>query len=236
MYLVIGNCPRKIELKDLNDSIYYKQQKIYSDVQYSASNDLKDAERKGLITVLQRTPEKGGSAELSFAAPVVVNPPNPNPSLSDKQVEDLSDRIRALEGSVHSLPPQQKDISSGLLEQLADKITKMEQSLQGGGNNAPTMATFIEAIKNLEDRIVNTQQSDDILRKLTSLINRSSVAPAAATAKDKEEVRPEEIYVPNVVVEDANTHVKLQVRTLESKSDDVGDALKALKNLKSKSK
>ncbi len=241
MYLVIGNCPRKLELKDLNDSIYYKQQKIYSDVQYNSSNDLKNAERKGLLTVLQRSPDKGGSAELPQVI-TVANPPISSPP--DKSVQELHAKILALEGEIqYRNSIQQIPSSDNTLEQLLDKITRLEQNIQSSGN-APMMSVFFEALKKIEDKITSTQQNDEIFRRLTSLINLApnvnqvnNYVPGQVKAPEKEEVRPEEVYVPNVVVEDANTHVKLQVRTLEVNSESgVDDALLALKNLKSKSK
>lgn len=40
MVRILGNSPERVRIKDLNDVIYYKQQKDYSDQEFEGSKDL----------------------------------------------------------------------------------------------------------------------------------------------------------------------------------------------------
>lgn len=54
MVVVLGSSTERVFVKDLNDTIYYKQKKEYTDQQYENSKDLKKEIRKGRLVKLER--------------------------------------------------------------------------------------------------------------------------------------------------------------------------------------
>ena len=230
MYLVIGNSPKKVELKDLNDSVYYKQQKIYSDEQYRRSNDLQHAINKGFLVVLKKSEDKVGS----FDAPVITAPSEVviSESASDThKIDFLIERIQKLE---EDLKQKNHSQESELLKLLLDRIDKLESGRIPVESSASLLSIY-EALKKLEDKIQERSSSDSILEKLEKIINRVGVGSLKNIVEKEDLVVNEEVYIPSIFVEDANSHIKLQVRTVEN-SDNVSDSLKKLKELKSKSK
>ena len=65
MIRVLGNSPERVELADLQDVIYYKQIKEFSDQQYENSRDLKRAVSKGHIIKLEEKRVSQGSGEIN---------------------------------------------------------------------------------------------------------------------------------------------------------------------------
>jgi hypothetical protein len=63
MVRVLGNSSERVPLKDLNDCIYYKQLKEYSDQEYASSRDLKRAINDGKIVLLEQNGATRGSAD-----------------------------------------------------------------------------------------------------------------------------------------------------------------------------
>jgi len=51
----MGNSSEKVSLKDLNDVIYYKQIKEYTDLEYEKSKDLKKDIAKGRLIILENS-------------------------------------------------------------------------------------------------------------------------------------------------------------------------------------
>jgi hypothetical protein len=63
MIRVLGNSSERVPIKDLNDCIYYKQLKEYSDQEFESSNDLRKAINSGKIVKLEQTVSSRGSAD-----------------------------------------------------------------------------------------------------------------------------------------------------------------------------
>jgi len=63
MIRVLGNSPERILIKDLDDIIYYKQIKEYTDQEYETSRDLKKAINNGKLAILEQNKPYRGSAE-----------------------------------------------------------------------------------------------------------------------------------------------------------------------------
>jgi hypothetical protein len=240
MYLVIGNTPQKVELKDLGDYVYYKQQKIFTEAQYTRSQDLQREIQKGSLTILKKTEEKTGSFEVPSVS-ITQPAPITNPVIDTTgKLDTLLERIQGLESAVREkngatiekAPTAPQPDQSDFIKILTDKISRLEAALSGKGRESD-LSTLHSAIKKLEERIDKGSSNNDILKKLDDIANR---APTYVTVseKPKEETRPEDVYVPSVTVEDSNTHIKLDVRTIDS-GDSVSDSLKKLKELKSKS-
>ena len=227
MYLVIGNTPQRVELKDLGDCIYYKQQKVFSEAQYSRSQDLQNEIRKGSLTILKRTEEKGGSFELPS---VTFSQPKPD-NVDSSKLDVLLERIQSLESAIKTNSSAPKEAQQDVVGILTDKIARLESGLSGVSSEQG-LSVLSDAIKKLEERIDKGSSNDEVFKKLEDIINRAPIG--ISQERPKEETRPEDVYVPTVTVEDANTHIKLNVRSIES-GDNVSDALKKLKEMKSKS-
>jgi hypothetical protein len=231
MLHVIGNTPQRVELKDLGDYVYYKQQKVFTDAQYNRSQDLQREIQKGSLTILKRTEEKNGSFELPSVIPtaVPVAPTKPDGIDSSSKLDVLLERIQGLESAIHSKSTAQlpADLQSDIIRELTEKITRLESGDRG-------FSELLDSVRRLEERIDKGSAGDEILQKLEGILSR---APTVVSSQDRprEETRPEDVYVPSITVEDGNTHIKLNVRSIES-GDSVSDSLRKLKELKSKSK
>lgn len=225
MYHVIGNSPKKVELKDLNDCVYYKQQKVYSDSQYRSSVDLQRAiERKSLI-VLRQSEDSTGSFDVNTA----VISSDIKTSDSSPKIDLLLDKINRLEEKLkfQSSPSSQSDESA--LATILDRLEKLEK----GTTSAVDLSSIQDALKNIENRM-QENNSDDILKKLEGIISKAS-SVTTTVVKQEEDRRVEDVYVPNINVEDGTSHINLEVRTIES-GNSIADSLKKLKELKTKSK
>jgi hypothetical protein len=232
MFLVIGNTPQRVELKDLGDYIYYKQQKVFTEAQYSRSQDLQREIQKGSLTILKRTEEKSGSFEVPSVTYTNV-PPKENSGVDSSKLDVLLERIQSLELAINTNSKAPKEVQPDVVGILSEKISRLEGELSGVSNEQ-SLTVLYNAIKKLEERIDKGSSNSELLQKLEDIVNR---APAYVSVQDKpkEETRPEDVYVPTVIVEDANTHIKLNVRSIES-GDNVSDSLRKLKELKSKFK
>jgi hypothetical protein len=233
MVLVIGNTPKRVELTDLNDCVYYKQQKVFTEAQYEKSLDLRRAIEKGSLSVLKRIEEKTGSFDGSSIAisPVTVSQ---QPVADTSKIDALLERINSLEKVLAAAKtPTEKQDNQSTLNVLLERIDRLERETSGTGNEQ-VLTSLFNAVRSLEERIGQNNSNDAILSKLEEIISRAPKA-ALEPVERAPDLRPEEVYVPNITVEDANTHIKLNVRTIES-GDSVSDSLKKLKELKSKSK
>jgi len=228
MYYVIGNSPKKVELKDLNDCIYYKQQKVYTDSQFERSVDLKRAIDRKILVVLKKSEDKPGSFD-AHAAIVSSDIKAPEPVSNSKEnlkIDALLDRIQELEKIIKDKPSSQDNT---ILLAILDRLERLEKS-----PTAVDMSTIQEALKGLEAKIQDNKdnKSEDILNKLEGIITRSGIGIPTISEENR---RVEDIYVPNITVEDAKSHINLEVRKID-KGDSVSESLRKLKELKSKYK
>jgi len=228
MYYVIGNSPKKVELKDLNDCIYYKQQKVYTDSQFERSVDLKRAIDRKILVVLKKSEDKLGSFDAHAAivsSDIKIPEPIPLPK-EDSKIEVLLNKVQELEKSLKDKPSSQDNT---LLLAILDRLERLEKN-----PTAVDISTIQEALKGLEAKIQNNKdnKSDDILNKLEGIITRSGMSISSIPEDNR---RVEDIYVPNITVEDAKSHIKLEVRKIDT-GDSVSESLRKLKELKSKSK
>ena len=219
MILVLGNDPRRVELLDIGDTVYYRQQKSFSEAQYTRSKDLQKAISKGSLTVLSRTPEKDGNFSVPSAQ--VVMPP----TAQDSRIAVLLEKIASLEYTIQQ--GTVKDSTSQVNPDIDKRINDLEQRLSQAGSSA-LGAEVLTALKRLEEKVGVSDRNSDVFDRLESILSR---APGTAEAPKEEPRRVEDVYVPTVMVEDANAHIKLDTRIVE-KSDSMDDALKALKQLK----
>jgi hypothetical protein len=67
MVWVFGNSPERTPIKDLNDVIYYRQKKQYTDQEFEGSRDLQREIQKGRIIKLEHVPEISSSLPDSIS-------------------------------------------------------------------------------------------------------------------------------------------------------------------------
>jgi hypothetical protein len=204
MIRVRNEIPDRIPLPELNDCIYYKQEKTFSDEEYSKCLSLQRAIAKGTILVFDRQSEKNASY-----GSIPSGIPN-NKSSTDVSV--LFEYIKSLESKIDLL--KTSDGSTILADQLMQKIDALEKRLQGPV--AQDDAGIKETARKLEE----------LLGKFSGIANKSDVEKKELVSEV-----PEEIYVPNIKVEDGNSHINLKIRTIE-KTDDISSASEALKKFK----
>lgn len=223
MILVTGNDPQRVELPDIGDVVYYRQQKFFSDAQCAKSNDLKRALKSGKLSVLQRY----GNVDQEFVLPDTAS--GKSPTKESSKFDLLLDKLNAMEKSLASGQPA-THADGAVVDVLMDRIAKMEQRItdlsKGGGDTS-----LVEAVRQLAERVETSTKDTAILDRLESILERAGTSGSGAAAR--EPTRPEEVYVPSVSVEDGNTHIKLDVRALETPAGDLDASLAALKKLKS---
>jgi len=73
MVRVLGNSSERVPIKDLNDCIYYKQLKEYSDQEYASSSDLKRVINAGKIVLLEQVESPRGSTDTKGTLQVGSN-------------------------------------------------------------------------------------------------------------------------------------------------------------------
>ena len=212
-YLVVGNDPQKVDLPDLSDVIYFKQQKIFTGSQYVRSSDLRRAIKTGRLLLLQTV---GDTDEGELRS---MPPSSKEPSKMDL----LLDKLSALEQSIKSQPSTTDAKVVGVLSERIGKLEESIAKLLGAGSPQVT-----EALRELAERIERGAKDSAILDRLESILGRSGQVQDI-----KEPTRPEDVYVPSVSVEDGKSHIKLDVRTIEATPDDLDASLEALKKLKS---
>jgi hypothetical protein len=229
MYYILGNSPKKVELKDLNDCIYYKQQKVYTDTQYEQSVDLRHAIQRGSVIVLKKSEDTTGSFDPNTVISTTSTSTIPQEIASSPKIDILLEKIRDLEEKIKSQPEKDSSVPHEFFVTILERLEKLEKNPA-----AIDLSTIQDTLKKIEDR-VQGNSSDGLLEKLENILKRSGGGGGSAPVQEPVSSRVEEIYVPNIRVEDANSHINLEVRTLDS-GDNVSDSLKKLRELRSKSK
>jgi len=220
MILVLGNDPHKVDLPDLGDVVYFKQQKLFSDSQVAQSSDLRLAIKSGKLTVLQ----KYGNGSQSFEAPSSTNVPPRN----DSKIDLLLQKLEALEKSVaDSRPSVQPDAS--VVDILLERISKLEERIAELSKVGGTDPSLAEAVRQLAERVDSGVKDTAILDRLESILSKTGESSPGVIS-----TMPEDVYVPTITVEDANSHIKLDVRQVETSTSDLDASLAALKKLRNK--
>ena len=114
MVWVFGNSNERVLLKDLNDVIYFRQKKQYTDQEFDSSKDLQREIKNGRIVKLEHKPEIKASLPDNIQA---EQPPAPK--------IDLQDIRRIVTEIVKEHKPEELDIKSlmmGMIPLIANTI------------------------------------------------------------------------------------------------------------------
>jgi hypothetical protein len=177
MVRIMGNSTERIPIKDLNDVIYYRQIKQYSDVEYNMSKDLKREKIKGNIVVLEQNDGIRGS-EMDLLRERV--------SSSIISAQDFKDAIREIlpgivqpdmKGAVRDIAPLIVDVVRQELSKMTVNATSSTSAIADkspakfvGPEYIPTVSTegFISNVEAKKSEVSSgaTQDALAALRRL----------------------------------------------------------------------
>lgn len=127
MVRIMGNSLERVFIKDLNDVIYYKQVKEYTDQEFEKSWDLKEALRSGKIVQIEKTENLRGS----------VNSPEQYKVETSINILDLKAAIREVlpelkdnQVSGNDLKTAVRDIAPLIVDMVRQEVSRM--SFNGG--------------------------------------------------------------------------------------------------------
>lgn len=135
MIRVLGNSSERVPIKDLNDCIYYKQQKEYSDTEYASSKDLRKALEAGKIVKLEQVPSPRASVDSQGQ---YGN--NGSSSISISDIRAVLREIVPQEGmSEDKIRNALMDFAPLIVNMVRQELSKL--SIQGGTTVIPMQRT-----------------------------------------------------------------------------------------------
>src|SRR6056297_2881115 len=184
MIRVIGASPEKIELPELNDRIYYKQEKSYSELDYQRCPTLRRAIDKGYVLILERSQENKeyGAPPVSHVKPQVPNSPPtqeteyPKPilgseskenTLSAEKIDLLLNKISALEEKIE-VESGRIIVDSTPLNIILNRLKELEDKVSTGTPTASDNTQVMAALKALEDKVNSGTSTEDLIKRLES--------------------------------------------------------------------
>jgi hypothetical protein len=233
-----GADPETVLITDLSDKVYYGQEKIFSESQYSRSNDLKKEIKRGRLIVVSRTPETFGGFEVPEASANQIYVPEPPRTLEPAKTPE------PLESSLASSILEKFDLLLKKVESL--ELAKSDTPVSEGISQSRLKEEILSVLKESEVKVVKEEKRPEesqetikgmlgeLLIKVNNISNdsgRVDVTLGRDFEKDLTPRRVEEVYIPNIKVEDAKSHINLEVRVIENK-DDFSNSLDMLKKLK----
>lgn len=134
----MGNSTERIPIKDLNDVIYYRQIKQYSDAEYNTSKDLKREKDKGHIVILEQSDNVRGSDtdQVQYLRERI--------SASTVNAQDLKDAIREIlpELNKSDLKGAVRDIAPMIVDMVRQELSKITFNVPAGAQVIDTPAQF----------------------------------------------------------------------------------------------
>ena len=122
MVRVIGNSPELVEIKDLNDVVYYRQVKDFTDQQYEQSRDLKREINSGRLAKIDEVTAPLSAVEVPGNVSNAGNAGNtPSSSLS---VKDLKIALREILPEIKG-EGVSEDVMRGAMREVAPLIVEM---------------------------------------------------------------------------------------------------------------
>lgn len=215
---VRGMTYKPVLLEDLKDAVYFGQVRVYSDEQHSSSAALRAALTNGSLTLVDCNSSSREFRPLSVpnltppphavpAAPPPPPPPPPAPTMvspAAPQGESLRDLVKVVAAEV---------LDRSRESDPSDSTVKPDQ-----------LAAMTRAV-------------EDIGRKLESLAVSGPGVFAQATLPAGSQLssygRAEEVYIPDIRVDDMSNHISLEARSL-GQGGKVNSAIAALKGLQKK--
>ena len=229
MVKVRGADPETINLPDINDRVYYGQEKIFSESQYARSQDLKREIKKGRLLLVERQEETFADFKIPESANV-PQPPAPIIITQQDPKEDNAGALKDLHGKMDTLFNKVEELQTGLKNQKPEEVKSQEI-------NPNLIEQLLAAIQDASSKNNSDSHMGEIKSRLENLSEKLGNLSTASPSKNQEITdeniakRMEEIYVPSVTVEDTKNNVNLEIRVVDQK-DSVQDSLDKLRKLK----
>lgn len=211
MIKVKGADFKTVLLTDIGDRVYYGQEKIFSDAQYTASKELKKSIESGKIIVLDNSPEINAgfiapSQSTQLPTKEIRQDPDPALALVLEMVNTLTNKIGLIESKVANttvstpavITDTNTDVVLGAVAQLQKKMEQMEESL----SRTPSISSSIQ------------ESMNEVVTQVKGLI---ASGPGVTSQKSLgNSTIVEEVFIPSskIVVEDMTNHVKLETKSL----------------------
>lgn len=124
MVRILGNSPERVEIKDLNDVIFYRQLKEYTDQEYEKSKDLKHEIQKGRLAKIEVIETPRGSVDIQIPG-----------KMSSIDIRDLKVALREVlpefKGngvSEDSVKTAVREIAPLIVDMVRQEVSKMSVS------------------------------------------------------------------------------------------------------------
>lgn len=124
MIRILGSSPERVPIKDLDDIIYYKQIKEYTDQEYETSRDLKKAINNGRLAILEHNKSSRGSIETDGTK-----------SQNSRNIQDIKTALREIlpelknnDVSHETIKGAVREIAPLIVEMVRQEISKISVS------------------------------------------------------------------------------------------------------------
>jgi hypothetical protein len=142
MVRIMGNSTERVIIEDLNDVIYYKQIKEYTDQEFELSKALQREQKKTRIIVLEENKATRGSEDFAFYTTAK------NSSSSSLSVSDLKSALREILPEMKNAPVDvqgaMREIAPMIVDMVRQEISKI--SVIGSSVTAPKPTEFQDPI------------------------------------------------------------------------------------------
>ncbi len=125
MVRILGNSPERIEIRDLQDVVYYRQIKEFTDQQYELSKDLKREIDKGRLIKIDKNEIYRGSGEISVHQIVESNN---SLSISDLKtaIREVLPEMKGNNGATEkSVKDAVREVIPVLVEMVRQEVSKV---------------------------------------------------------------------------------------------------------------
>lgn len=216
MIHVKGADYKTVELSDIQDKIYYGQEKIFSEAQYNSSDQLQRAIRQGKVIVVSRKREEHINHEVptlyeEVKLPAVEVPKN---EATEPPVEELKNAVKVLTEELKSLK-ESKPTDTNL------DITK-------------TLQVLVSKIDSMQ-QLTPPEETRKMLESIQNTVRGLSVSGPGVKAELISSVKnDQEVFIPSTLrVEDMTNNITLEQKNL-GQGNDVNASLQKLKQIQNK--
>lgn len=228
MVRVLGNSHERVRVNDLNDVIYYRQQKEYTDQEFENSRDLKKEIDKGRVTLFERF-QSLKTSSMTVSEPILVKQVTPSIDAQDiKKIildilgdykkgekintQEVKDAVSEALGNM-PVAPEVKQLDPQEIKKVVAEVLSEHQT-ETGPDLSSVLLSMIPMIADAVRQEVARIQ----------IVSSHSVPQKASSAFVGSE------FIPTISTEGMTSNVKGEERI--ASGGDVSGSLEALKRLK----
>jgi hypothetical protein len=226
MVRVCGNSPERIKIVDLNDIIYYRQQKEYTDQEFENSRDLKKEIDKGRITILER---HQAIRMQSYSEPVAIKQVIPT-SINQEDIKNaISEVLSGFSRPEINISEIKKIVSDAVRQLDPQEIKRMVAEVLAEHRTETGIPDMTTALLSMIPMIADVVRQE--VAKIQVVSPRMGIPRVVPEKIFSECMGPE--FIPNISTEGMKSNVKGEERL--ASGGDVAGSLEALKRLQKKS-